>query len=179
MAFARARSSSVVVGLSVLVLALAACSGAGNQDLFEASDESDTSAATPSSSPSDKGDGEGPKKPDPGPAAQGDKCTPEREPNDDAEDATEFTTGFCGKIEDDDDVDYGTFVVPQDVTTMTWKIHETGGKAEYRFSVFGVSFSTNGDTMRAIPGATYQVQIKSASGNSGNRPTYELSVSFK
>lgn len=188
-----ARSFHALAGLSLF--ALAACSGAGNQDLFEgATEQNDTSTTLPSpsgASPSNPGAGTpatppatnkdaGTTPPDPDPDPQPAKCTQEKEPNDDVAKATPFTTGLCGKIESGNDVDFGSFVVPPNAKSITWKHTESSGKLTYRFFIGGIQVpALDDDSLRVVPGATYAVQVKTASGNGGNRPSYELTVTIK
>lgn len=199
MVAARVRSRSVLTsfatsfGPAVVALALVGCSGAGNQDLFDGDGDprTDTNAVTPSPSgsataPASPGavlppnnPGTTPPKPegeDERPAA---KCTPEAEPNNDLAKATPFTTGLCGKIDSNNDVDYGRLTVPVGKTTIVFKHSEKGGKASYRFFAGAVPAQQSGDEVKVIPGMTYSVQVKLASGEGNNRPTYELDVEFK
>lgn len=185
-----ARSSSIVILARALALpcalALTACSGAGNEDLFQ-SPPSDSSL-TPSPSTSGSSDtpspsnGKRPATPAKNPGApQTAACTPEVEPNDDVEHATPFTSGMCGNIDTPNDVDYGVFDVPADARSITVKHTETGGKVAYKFSLDGVPIALQGDQLRAVPGATYVVQIRldRSGGGNGGLPSYELYVSFK
>jgi hypothetical protein len=182
----RARSSSIAILAHALVipcaLALAACSGAGNEDLFQPSQSNDSTTPSPSTSdkPSSSNGATTPPTKDTGPAQQAEACTPEAEPNNDVDNATSFTTGLCGKIGNQNDVDYGTFDVPGDAKSITIKHAETGGKVTYRYSFDGVPISLQGDQLKAIPGATYTVQIRldRSGGGNGGLPSYELGVSF-
>jgi hypothetical protein len=184
--------SIVVLVAAVATLALAACSGAGNQDLFEsASEQSDTASTLPTpsngtsgtpgtgapSTPPGTGKDPGTTQPTPEPAA--DECTPEKEPNDEASKATPFKTGLCGKIDSSNDVDYGSFVVPANARSITWD-HTESARVSYRFYVAGVPVpALDDETLQVVPGATYTVQIKSGSTSGGNRPTYELTVDIQ
>lgn len=107
------------------------------------------------------------------------KCTPEAEPNNDLAKATPFTTGFCGKIDASNDVDYGRLDVPLGKTTIVFTHSEKGGKVSYRFFAGAAPAQQSGDEVKVIPGMTYSVQVKLASGEGNNRPTYELDVEFK
>lgn len=189
-----ARSFDVLLACRAAALALVACSvacsGAGNQDLFEAAAEQDDTSTTlpaPSTASPDAGTTtpSNPSTPTkdagtPEPPAEPEKCTQEKEPNNDVNKATPFTTGLCGKIDSSSDVDFGSFKVPQGAKSITWKHDENGGQLSYRFFVGGVPVpAADDDELRVVPGATYAVQIRSASGNGGNRPTYELTVTIK
>lgn len=173
------RSPYILAALPAL--ALVACSGAQNQDLFEASvEQDDTSAVQPAPAPPPGKTETG--KPSAPPAAPNENdppeaCTPEKEPNDDAAEATPFKTGLCGEIESGRDVDYGSFVVPPNAKSITWDHTERDGEASYRFFL-GLGNvpvpELDDDTLQAIPGATYLVQIR----RSSSTPTYELTLTF-
>lgn len=173
--------------LSVLALVLAGCSGAGNQDLFdESAAGNDSSSVSPSPTP---GTPEPPTKPqgpstDPGPSPTPtpgptpqpkELCTQEKEPNNNASRATEFTSSLCGKIETNSDVDYGTFTVPKGATTVILKHNEDNGNATYSLSRNGFPAIMLGDELPVEPGETYAVRISSA----GGKPTYELDILFQ
>jgi hypothetical protein len=183
-----ARSPSIAILARALALpgafALAACSGAGNEDLFTPASSSDTSSTSPSGSndkPSSSNGTTTPPTKAPGPPTQQEACTQESEPNNDVDNATSFTSGLCGKIGNQNDVDYGTFDVPGDAKGITITHAETGGKVTYRFALDGVPIPLQGDQLKAIPGATYTVQIRldRSGGGTGGLPGYELYVSFK
>lgn len=173
--------------------AFVACSGAGNQDLFEAAREHDDTSTTlpdPSTTTTPDSGTTTPALParphpvedagTPEPPTDPEPCTQEKEPNNDVNKATPFTTGLCGKIEASNDVDFGSFKVPQNAKSITWKHDENGGQLSYRFFVAGVSVPAVDDgALSVVPGATYAVQIRSASGNGDKRPTYELTVTIK
>jgi hypothetical protein len=184
------------MSLSVLAVLVAACSGAGNDDLFESGQQSDTSSNNPA--PATTGTGgsatktpptTAPGTPEPAPEPPGtpnnpapdnDTCTPEVEPNNDIAKATLFTSRFCGKIDSGSDVDFARFVVPKTATTVTFKHSEKSGRVSYRFFFGSVPVQPEGDQLTVIPGATYNVQMRlSQSGGSGDRPTYELDVAFQ
>jgi hypothetical protein len=181
-----ARSSSIAILARALALpcalALTACSGAGNEDLFQPS-SSDSASTTPSGSSETRSPSNGtPGSPAKDPGAQHTAaCTPEVEPNDDVDNATSFTSGLCGKIDAPGDVDYGTFDVPADAKSITVRHTETGGKVTYKYAVQGVPIALQGDQLKAVPGATYTVQIRldRSGGGNGGLPSYELDVSFK
>jgi len=190
---ARVRSCFVLVAFAPAVVALAACSGAGNQDLFEGSGDPTvgSNATDPAPSPSASVTAPGssgavlpprteptpPKKDEPEPPQA--TCTPEVEPNNDVARATVFTTSFCGKIASSGDVDHGRFTVPAGKTTIVFKIDQKGGEVSTRFFAGAVAVQPQGDEIRVVPGMPYTVQIRLANGEGGNRPTYELDVSFK
>jgi hypothetical protein len=169
--------------LSLLAcVALAACSGAGNEDLFEASGDQADQASTLPAPTTPTGTNDAPKtntpakpaQPAPTPTA---KCTQEDEPNNDQRNATEFDTSICGKIDGNGDTDYASFEVPEDALNVTFKHTETGGKATYRFFLNGLQVSQSADDeLRALPGATYTVQVR---GQNGDRPSYQLDVTFQ
>ncbi len=183
----------------VCALALVACSGAGNDDLFEGTGEAnDTSAtspagATPPSGATPGGATPGGATPTPAPAATppppdtnavpppaAATCTPEIEPNNDVTKATPFKTSLCGKIDSASDVDYASFVVPKGATTIDVKHSEKNGKAAYRYFLGGAMLGTDPDLLEPIPGATYTVQIRlDRSGSTTALPTYELDIAFK
>lgn len=185
MVVARARALSVAL-LSTLTVALVACAGAGNEDLFEASaDQSETAATLPAPATT-PGTTPRPAPVTPGadaapaPAPVEEKCTPEKEPNNDVNRATEFTSCISGKIESANDVDWATFDVPLDALEVTLKHSEKNGKVSYRVFLQGGLVAQSADEeLRVLPGATYTVQMRLAPGNNGNRPTYELNVAFK
>jgi hypothetical protein len=181
--------------LSVLALtlvpAVAACSGAGNQDLFEdgTAEANDTSSAEPTPStqkppsngpsgsttaPTPAGDDPG-TPPQPTPAA----CTQEAEKNDDPQSATRFQTSFCGKIGSSSDIDWASFVVPMDATSVDLTTSEKGGRATYRYFFLGQPIGSDVDELKVIPGATYFVQIRLDRDGGNGLPTYELDVAFK
>jgi hypothetical protein len=179
--------------LTFVALVLAGCSGAGNADLFEGSgNQNDIAATDPAPSattptpPSEVPDAGPPvpvppvrdagvDAPPPPPA-----CTPEAEPNNDINHATTFTASLCGKIDSNNDVDFGRFVVPAGAKNLTITHAEQNGKVSYRYYLDGQLLPVNGGDINAIPGAVYSVQIKlSPAGSGGDRPTYQLDVSFK
>jgi hypothetical protein len=175
--------------LSVLGLLLVGCSGATNQDLFEPSGASDTASTLPgpgssdSSEPPSRAQLPPASSPDAGtvptPPAPTGKCTQEvAEPNNDVRKATQFTSGLCGKIDSNNDVDYGTFTVPPGTKRITWRHAEKGGgRVSYSFSIVGgIPLPQDGDELDVVPGATYTVQIRAAQGNGGDRPSYELTI---
>jgi len=180
MVVARARMLCVIAPLALAAfasLALAACSGAGNEDLFEGT-PSDTAGTlpTPTTKPGAPTTPTAPATPakDAGPTpppADG-QCTQEREPNNESAKATPFTSGLCGKIDNNNDVDYGSFEAPMNVETISWKHSEKGGRATYRFFLLGGGIGQ----VQAIPGGKYVVQVR---GSNGDRPTYEVNVAFK
>jgi hypothetical protein len=181
--------------LSLAALVLVGCSGAAGSDLF-AADQTATSPTDPSPT------GTGTTTPEPTPplpdggtidpppvvpdAGRPDvdpptpTCTPEAEPNNDLAHATPFTASFCGKIAGSNDVDFGRFVVPQNAKSMAISHSENGGKVNYRYYLNGQLLALS-DSIDAIPGATYTVQIKLAtgSGNGNGTPSYQLDVAFK
>jgi hypothetical protein len=177
---------SRVASFSLLGL-LAACAGAGDQDVFERSSRrsetssTDPSPAAPPAGPEDDGSQAGtpatgttPPTPAPAPA-----CAAESEPNDDMAKATPFTSRFCGRVESRDDVDYGSFVAPTGATKITFKHSDKGGKTAYRVFVANVPIQIIDGPVRAIPGATYTVRVALAEGGGGAQPTYELDVEFE
>ncbi len=194
-----ARSISTVLRLASLACALAvvACSGAGNEDLFAgAAEANDTSTNEPSAAPSPSagaktggttptpGSSPSPPPPDTGtvppPAPTTATCTPEIEPNNDPAKATPFKTAFCGKIDSVADVDYASFVVPMGAKTIDVKHSEKNGKAVYRYFLGGASLGSDPGALEPIPGATYTVQIHlDKSGSATALPTYELDVAFQ
>lgn len=195
---ARSRSWSLLRALPLLVptmLALAGCSGAGNEDLFDGSGDpsSESNATQPAPSPSASASASAsgssgaalppPSAPTPPPKNEDDPpqatCTPEAEPNNDLARATAFTTRFCGKIESGGDVDHGRFTVPAGKTTILFKVDDKGGKVTTKFFAGTVAVQPQGDELRVVPGMPYTVQIRLASGEGANRPTYEVDVSFK
>ncbi|MDB4937868.1 MAG: hypothetical protein JWP87_4840 [Labilithrix sp.] len=183
--------SAGVRSLSVLALlvvpGLAACAGAGNQDLFdETAEGNDTSSADPTPS-SQKPPGTsstpaptpGAKDPE-GPQANPGACTQEVESNDDKQSATKFQTSLCGKIDSANDIDWASFTVPVDAKTVSLTTSEKGGAATYRYYLLGQSIGTNVDELKVLPGATYMVQIRPNRDNgNGGLPTYQLDVSFQ
>lgn len=163
----------------IACLSLAACAGAGNQDLFEASADQATTPPAPTTPPANT-DTPKPTTPgtpaDPAPTPTA-KCTQEDEPNNDQKNATGFTTSICGKIDGNGDTDYASFEVPEDALSVSFKHSETGGKASYRFFLNGLQVSQSADDeLRTLPGATYTVQVR---GQNGDRPSYRLDVSFQ
>lgn len=192
---ARVRSWSFLRVLPVLapaMLALAGCSGAGNEDLFEGSGDPtfESNGTQPAPSPSASASASGssgavlPPAAEPTPPKNDDEkpeptCTAEAEPNNDLSRATVFTTRFCGKIESSNDVDHGRITVPAGKTTIVFKIDDKGGKVTTKFFAGAVAVQPQGDELRVVPGMPYTVQIRLASGEGGNRPTYEVDVSFK
>jgi len=181
MVAARARTLSILACLALAASALAACSGAGNEDLFEASnDQSETTTTLPATTkpatPDARAPSTPPKDPTPAPVPTA-KCTQEDEPNNDQRNATEFQTSICGKIDGNGDTDYASFEVPDDALGVSFKHTETGGKATYRFFLNGLQVPGSvDDELRAIPGQTYTVQVR---GQNGDKPSYQLDVSFQ
>ena len=177
--------------LSFAAVVLVGCSGAAGSDLFSADQTASPTDPAPTGStpdptpplpdsgtvdPTPLPDAARPDAPDPTPT-----CTPEAEPNNDLAHATAFTTSFCGKIATANDVDFGTFKVPQNAKDMQITHVENGGKVIYRYYLEGQLLPLS-DSIDAIPGATYTVQIKLATGNgngNGNTPSYQLDVQFK
>jgi hypothetical protein len=180
--------------LSFFALLLVACSGAASTDLFEgAPDQTDTSATDPApvaTSPTTPPTGAPPPQtPPPGPvppttdagvdaAPPPPACTPEAEPDNDINHATTFTAHLCGKIDSNNDVDFGRFVVPAGAKGLSITHAEQNGKVIYRYYLNGTLLPVS-ENINAIPGAVYSVQIKlSPAGSGGDRPTYQLNVSF-
>ncbi len=178
--------------LCLVAVALAGCSGAAGSDLFAADQSAsptdpapigstpdptpplpDGSTVDPTPGPPDAG------RPEVDPPAP--TCTPEAEPNNDLGHATPFTTSLCGKIATANDVDFGTFKVPQNAKDMQITHVENGGKVNYRYYLNGTLLPLS-ESIDAIPGATYGVQIKLATGPvspGGSTPSYQLDVQFK
>ena len=195
-----ARSLSTLASLAC-ALAVVACSGAGNGDLFAgAAGANDTSANEPSAAQSPSGatttggsvptPGSSPSpvpntgSPDTGsvppPAPTAPTCTPEIEPNNDPAKATPFKAAFCGKIDSAADVDYASLVVPMGAKTIGVKHSEKNGKAVYRYFLGGTSLGSDPSALEPIPGATYTVQIHlDKSGSATALPTYELDIAFQ
>lgn len=191
-------SSLVVAPLAPLAcaLALVACSGAGNDDLFAGSAEANdisTNDPSPAAHPGTNPTVAPPPSPSPAPGTGAPdagtvsppvptppSCTQEVEPNNDFAKATPFKASFCGKIDSAADVDYASFVVPVGAKTIDVKHAEKNGKAVYRYFLGGASLGSDPSALEAIPGATYTVQIRlDKSGSATALPTYELDVTFQ
>ena len=179
------------ISVSVFAVVLAACSGAGNEDLFEETEQQDVSKTDPAptttdpvkTTPGKTGETTTPGTPAPPatpttpPAA--DACTQEIEPNNDLVRATPFKERLCGKIDSATDVDYGRIIVPAKATTLTFKHSEKNGRLNYRFFLNSVPIQAN-EEINVLPGATYSVQIRPPTGGGGgDRPQYELEVAFQ
>jgi hypothetical protein len=173
--------------LSIALLVLTACSGAAATDLFEPGgrDDPSTSKATPPVTqnpvpdpgtpdpPAEVADGGRPDNDPPAPT-----CTQEAEPNGDLNRATLFTASLCGKLDGNSDVDFGRFVAPLSAKTVAITHEEEGAKVNYRYYLNGQSLPGS-DSIPAVPGATYGVQIRLANGSPNDRPNYRLSVTFQ
>jgi len=183
-------SSRSARALPLAALVLVSCSGAAGSDLFAADETAaaptdpaptGTGTAHPVPPLTEAGTPEPPPvvpdagRPDVDPPTP--TCTPESEPNNDVAHATAFTGSFCGKIAGANDVDFGRFLVPQNAKTMAITHAESGGKVSYRYYLNGQLLPLS-ESIEAIPGAAYTVQIKLANGN-GNTPSYQLDVAFK
>lgn len=192
---------------TVLALQVAACSGADSKEVFgPSSPENDTSASNPapnasadSPSPADPAPSasapetpgtpstSGTSEPTPAPTAAPTaaptppaapaSCTQEVEPNNDAAQATPFTSRFCGRIDNGSDADFASFVVPANANAITLTHSEKGGDVTYRYFANGVPILGDDPVLPAIPGTTYTVRTTSTNGG-GKHPTYEIDVSF-
>jgi|GEM_PF-6637651 len=186
------------IPLSASLASLVACSGAGNQDLFEgnatASDisfnEPETPSGTttaPAASTETEGADAGPSSPAPptppppadagtADAAPAETCTLETEPNNTMATPNAFTTCFRGEVESSKDVEYGRFTMPATAREVRWTHDDDGGKVAFRFFLNGVPVLTKNNKLVApIPGATYLVQVRTTQ----SRPTWELRLTFE
>lgn len=173
--------------LGPLALLAAACSGASESDVLGPATAQSSSPTEPSPSngaapsggaPSGTtGGGDGAGTSDAGAADGGEACTREVEPNDDIDEATPFTSRLCGRIASRNDVDYATFVVPENAETLSYKLSESGGNVALHVYVNGAPLPIATGQIRAIPNATYQFEMRlSQSGSAQDRPAYTLDV---
>lgn len=194
--------SFAVVALLVVAPALAACSGADDQDVLAPSAGSDTSSTEPapaaasgpsaSSAPSGSAGGTDGTAPGTDPAAPPAKgqpapdqpaapaCTPEVEPNNDFAHASPFTDSVCGKIGSAADIDDVSFVVPNDADVVRVQHTEMNGRAAYRYFRDGAAVTLDNGELEVVPGATYVIQVRldKSNGGSGSLPSYEIDVAF-
>lgn len=180
---------------AALFIALCACSGAGNQDLFEGSStESDvqgtlpTPTPSPSPSPSNAPTStttppSAPPPAAPAPTPQPETCVAEKENNNTQANANEFKTCFKGQLSNNNDVDFGVFTVPAGTKSTAWTHKESGGKVAYRFQMEGLPIDVGpgiDGELRLTAGETYVVRVAPQNtGGGGGTKTWELNLTFK
>ncbi|MDB4942737.1 MAG: hypothetical protein JWP97_2271 [Labilithrix sp.] len=184
----RFRAPLALVAL-LAVFAIGACSGAAGTELFDEPESggirtvpTPDSGASPGA-PADASAADA-ARPPPVDAATPDAappvatCTTEAEPDDDLEDATPFTTDFCGQVSGQSDQDFGTFTVPAGAKSMLITHTETGGKVAYRYYKNGQLLPIAAE-LPATPGTVYAVLVRRAAGSKdADQPTYALHVAF-
>lgn len=177
----------------LFIASLAACSGAGNQDLFVGSSSTESDVAgtlpTPTASPTSAPTGtttppSTPPPATPTPTPQPETCVAEKEGNNSAANANEFKTCFKGQLSTNNDVDYGAFEVPAGTKSTVWTHKESGGKVTYRFQLEGlpvdVGPSADGE-LRLMAGEKYVVRVavqNAGTGGGGGTKTWELNLAF-
>jgi hypothetical protein len=184
-----------------LALGLIACAaGSSSRFPFEREEEEDDSAKrpppssnaeTPASPPDETQDqhvfaAAGDPKPA---AALPPECSAEAEPNDDAEQPTEFTGCIKGALTTWTDVDNLAITAPGDVTEMIVDNVQPDGVIKYAVmtpqgsqSNFTMSFTEKPPPATITPGQTYVFQLKwdnNGQGKVSDNRTYAIRVGFR
>lgn len=189
------------LGLSLgipLLVAVTACSGAEESDLFGPEPSGGASAAPGSSTDPttpEPADGSGSSSPDgtdepapspsdpgtaPAPGAPKPVCAAESLDNDELRKADEFDACIAGKLIGKE-VDYVSTVAPANAKQVFIKHTESGGKVAYRMFVNGFSASftdTVPDEIPAVPNAKYTFKLEPTGGTIGDRD-WQLEVTFQ
>ncbi len=191
--------------LPVLVLGIVACSEAESRQPFPLSNDtsvkvppfSDTTAAEPEPVADDtvavKSDRTAPKKHEPAEENAPPECPKEAEPNNDPEQASEFTRCITGELTSWTDNDYIKIVAPKNVTDMIVDHVETGGNISYSVSTpqgggaggsssFNMSFTDQAPKTKITPGQTYLFSLKwdnNGQGKVSDKRPYMVRVTFE
>lgn len=157
-----ALSALSLPGLALSGATAAGCSGATEQDVLRTN-----SAASSGGTAADASSG-GDEQTSSGGAADASssdsaaaKCTPEVEPNDDADDANELAPSRCGAIQPNSEVDYLRFQLADKSTSMQLRFD---GKVTLEVEVDGDTVVLGGPLSPKVPfvkGKRYTVRIKS------------------
>jgi len=181
----------LAAGTFVALLLAVACGGATSSDIVgdgqgassssgstssssgstSSSSGSTSSASSASSSGSTSSSSSGS---NPGP------CTNEVEPNDSMEKATPIATAFCGTLSSQDDVDFGSFVLPKTSTGFSFGFTVSKPNAVGFIHVKGQTVPLDGK-VPYYNGETYVIEVRGKSSGSGNASgtTYRVDVNIK